>query len=150
MVDGCNNVSSIKRIKLYCKMSVHRKNTEASQCVNQICKDMITCSFVNGQNDDMRVDFKGYLHNESGFILTAQNMQVISDSILTSWRYIIQKQGYECTMECDFNDGWVDVKCEKRRRSCVKAKYFYTASYLSSIAACIYFLWYRQHRTLPA
>ena len=104
-------------------MNIHRRSNDTNEQVEAIKREMFACSFANDSNDDMTIDVKGYLHNNRGFILTVQNMEKITDSILQSWRYLVEKKGFRCDMTYDFNDGWVDVKCQKHvSKSCLKAR----------------------------
>lgn len=128
-------------------MNVHRTSSDTNDQINTIKSEMIACSFTNDENDDMKVDIKGFLHNGKGFILTANNMEKVTDSILQSWRYIITKKGFECNMTYDFNDGWVDIKCTRKpSKTCLKARHLSIFGYLSMIIFCIYLLWYRQNK----
>ena len=130
-------------------MNVHRTSSDTNDQIDAIKTEMISCSFANGNNDDMTIDIKGFLHNGRGFILTARNMEKINDSILHSWKHIVQNKGYVCNMTYDFNDGWVDIKCSKEpSKSCLKVRHLSIIGYLSMIIFCIYLIWYRQN-SLP-
>ena len=56
-------------------MNVHRTSSDTNDQIDAIKTEMISCSFANGDNDDMTIDIKGFLHNGRGFILTARNME---------------------------------------------------------------------------
>jgi len=130
-------------------MNIHRRSNDTNEQVEAIKREMFACSFANDSNDDMTIDVKGYLHNNRGFILTVQNMEKITDSILQSWRYLVEKKGFRCDMTYDFNDGWVDVKCQKHvSKSCLKARQLSIIGYLSVLFFCIYLIWSRQSKML--
>ena len=126
-------------------MNVHRTKNESNDDIDGIKKEMFSSSFH--ANDDMTIELKGMLHNNNGFILTVSNMEKLDDKLLTVWKRIVEARGYFCSLQYDFQDGWVDVKCEKtKRRPCIKASHVSLVGYLSLLLFSIYALWYRQNK----
>ena len=124
-------------------MNVHRTKHESNDDIEGIKKEM----FGFHCNDDMTVDLKGMLHNNNGFILTVSNMEKLDDKLLSAWKRIVESRGYSCSLQYDFQDGWVDVKCEKtKQRPCLKASHVSMMGYLSLLLFSIYALWYRQNK----
>lgn len=127
-------------------MNVYRTNALSDDTIDTIKNQLIT---ADHSNDDLSVTLKGRIHNNTGFILTASNMEKMPDHIFDEWKSIVKQHGYNCSFQYDFQEGWVDIKCErKRKKVCLKGAHFQTMGYLSLILFCIYLLWYRQNRML--
>jgi hypothetical protein len=127
-------------------MNVYRTNALSDDTIDTIKNLLIT---ADHSNDDLSVTLKGRIHNNTGFILTASNMEKMPDLIFDEWKSIVKQHGYNCSFQYDFQEGWVDIKCErKRKKVCLKGAHFQTMGYLSLILFCIYLLWYRQNRLL--
>ena len=86
---------------------------------------------------DLSISLKGYMHGDKGFILQVTNMTELTDDILQKWKTVVEKNGYECSMRYDFQDGWVDISCYYKKGSYV---FFYCQQliYLSFISFSIY------------
>lgn len=129
-------------------MNVHRVTSNLSEDVEQVKNDILNTT--NHSNDDMHIKLKGYMHSNSGFILTAENMEKINDEIFGTWKALISKRGYKCEFQYDFQQGWVDIKClQVKRKTCMKVSYLYSLGYLSLIIFGIYTIWYRHNKLLP-
>lgn len=106
------------------------------------------------KNEDMNVELKGKLHNNKGFILTVSNVYNLSQQQMTAWKQAIELKYSSCEVTCDFQEGWVDVKCfttlkQKSRISNVcSSNNFYVLLYISMFLISIYMLW-QKHSTLP-
>lgn len=117
----------------------------------------------NGNNPDLVVVFKGYMHNKSGFKYRVENLESFDANLFNDWRQIIQDQGMQCVINTDLSNSWVDIKCKKvlRHRKNIRSSSFLpTASfrlpnipfsaiaYLCLILSCIYILWIRHNERL--
>ena len=105
------------------------------------------------KNEDMNVELKGKLHNSKGFILTVTNMCNLSQSQMAKWKEAIELKYRRCEMTCDFNEGWIDVKCytkqdkKKPVLNCCSSNNFYVLLYISMFLISIYMLW--QKHSIP-
>ncbi len=63
-------------------MNVFRSETSTNEAIENIKNDIIT-SEIN-DNDDMNITLKGYMHNQTGFVLNVTNIEKIDDSVLTN------------------------------------------------------------------
>ena len=119
--------------------------TETDDSIDNIKNELLTV--CNHSNDDLTINLKGYIHNNTGFVLTLTNMEKITDDIFANWKSIVEKHGYKCSFQYDFQEGWVDVKCQqKQKKKCLKQWHFQMMGYLSLIMLCIWIIWYRRNR----
>lgn len=126
-------------------MNVHSIKTETDDNIDNIKNELLT--MCNHSNDDLTINLKGYIHNNTGFILTLTNMEKITDDIFANWKSIVEKHGYKCSFQYDFQEGWVDVKCQQNQKKiCLKQWHFQMMGYLSLIMLCILIVWYRRNR----
>ncbi len=100
-------------------------------------------------NQDMEIDLKGYMHNDTGFVLSVKNVEKLSNGIMDKWKTLIQKEGYRCDFTYDFHDGWVDIRCHKilRKKHFWKVLNLQQMLYLSGFCFSIYMLW--QKHSMP-
>ena len=128
-------------------MNVFRGETDTSDIIENIKNDIIT-SDSHG-NEDITIALKGYMHNNTGFVLTVTNIEKLTDTVLDTWKKQVVKRGYKCDLTYDFNDGWVDIRCiaPKRKRHFIKVPHLYQMGYLSVLCFSIYMLW--QKHNLP-
>lgn len=129
-------------------MNIFRRETSTTDVIERIKNDVITCETNN--NDDMNISLKGYMHNNTGFVLTVNNIEKLDDTVLKRWKNVVEKHGYVCDMRYDFHDGWVDLRCTASGRSkpFLKVHNFQQIVYLSMIVFSIYMLWQR-HNKMP-
>ena len=122
-------------------MNVFSIQTDSDDMVKTISNEIKHIG--SHSNEDMKVELKGYTHNRTGFILTVTNMEKMSDQIFNDWKQMIQNKGYDCTLQYDFQDGWVDVKCVQRKRKggFMKVSHLQQMGYLSLLFFSIYMLW---------
>jgi hypothetical protein len=126
-------------------MNVFRSETSTNEAIENIKNDIIT-SEIN-DNDDMNITLKGYMHNQTGFVLNVTNIEKIDDSVLTNWKQKVQNRGYQCDLRYDFHDGWVDIRCTQspKRKSILKARQLQQLGYLSVMVVSIYMLWQKHN-----
>ena len=64
-------------------MNIFRRETSTTDVIERIKNDVITCETNN--NDDMNISLKGYMHNNTGFVLTVNNIEKLDDTVLKRW-----------------------------------------------------------------
>ena len=128
-------------------MNVHRVTHLPNEDIDSIKNDLLTSD--NHRNEDMSVALKGYTHGNNGFVLTVSNIEKITNFTFAQWEKLIQSRGYSCEFQSDYQEGWVDVKCYRRRRkACFKAATLSSLGYLSIILIGIIALWNRHAKHL--
>lgn len=106
------------------------------------------------KNEDMIVNLKGKLHNNRGFILTISNVDNLTQGQMNQWKRAIELKYSSCEVSCDFQEGWVDVKCftTLKQKSGISnvcsSNNFYVLLYISMFLISIYMLW-QKHSTPP-
>lgn len=83
------------------------------------------------RTEDCQVEFKGYTHNKSGFVLQILFVEHVDD--LRQWDY----KGYECDAQIDLNNRLINLYYTKKKGSRIG----FNLVYLSIIAVCIFYLW---------
>tara|TARA_B100002051_G_C16259720_1_gene403661 strand:- start:12 stop:392 length:381 start_codon:yes stop_codon:yes gene_type:complete len=125
-------------------MNIHRANPEISDSVEAIKNALLELS--DHCNEDLTIRLRGYVHNQTGFILQALNVERLTDETLSRWKGIVAEHGYDCDIRYVFSEGHIDIKCtDRERRGCrPKASHLLALVYLSVAVGCIYLLWIRQ------
>jgi hypothetical protein len=132
---------------------VYSKNNE----LDDFTKDFIhkVVSADEGNNPDMKVEFKGFRHDNLGFTVALHNMEVFSDSLTQAWHDIASESGMTLTVKNDMVNGEVVIKCQRiqRRRTPIRKRPISAGSfsypplktiiYISLSIVCIYLLWTR-------
>lgn len=104
--------------------------------------DTIITELNDHSNNDMEVEFKGYMHGGKGFALEILNLESITEKTLQLWKSLIKKRGLHPFIETDMMSGKVNIKCvEPRRQS--RTPYMKSIMYLSLTLTFIYILWNR-------
>ena len=127
-------------------MNIFRTESDTNDDIENIKTDILQSNGYD--NEDIQVQLKGYMHNNTGFVLTVNNIEKISDDVLDSWKQIIVKRGYRCDFTYDFHDGWVDIRCtapKKSKRNFIKASHLQQMGYLSVLCFSIYMLWQKHN-----
>ena len=127
-------------------MNIFRIETDTNDDIENIKTDILHSNAYD--NDDIQVQLKGYMHNNTGFVLTVNNIEKITDDVLDSWKQMIVKRGYSCDFTYDFHDGWVDIRCrasKKSKRNFIKASHLQQMGYLSVLCFSIYMLWQKHN-----
>lgn len=121
-------------------MNVFRATVDPSDTVDSIISEILSAG--RDENEDITVELSGYVHNKTGFILKVQNMECITDNLLSEWRQIITNKGYLCESTYDFQEGRVELKClREEKKSLCKGVNPYLFGYLSVGVLCVYRLW---------
>jgi hypothetical protein len=112
----------------------------------------------NGNNSDLHITFKGYLHNRTGFKLRIENIEAFTDQLIEEWKQIINQNGLMCDFTADLSNAWVNITCKRilRQRTSIRERFTlpsfpFTISriplviiaYLTVIMFSIYILWNR-------
>ena len=117
--------------------SVFNRNRKRSGVAEKIITEL------NDQNNqDMEVEFKGYMHGGKGFALEILNLESISEATIQLWKNIINKRGLNPFIETDMMSGKVNIKCVENKRQS-RNPYMKTIVYLSLTMTFIYILWNR-------
>lgn len=130
----------------------YSKNTEIDQTTQLFIQRLVEAD--EGNNPDLRVEFKGYRHDNLGFTIAFHNMEVYSNDLVERWYSLASEEGMNCSVENDLVNGWVNLKCQRvlRRRTPIRkqstTKRFKSVSmkslmYLSIALISIYYLWKR-------
>jgi len=108
--------------------------------------DKIISELNDVDNEDMEVEFKGYMHGGKGFALEILNLESISERTLQLWKRVIEGKGLNPCIETDMMSGKVNIKCVENVRQSRKP-FMKTLMYLSLTLTFIYILWNR-HQSL--
>lgn len=108
--------------------------------------DKIISELNDVDNEDMEVEFKGYMHGGKGFALEILNLESISERTLQLWKRVIEGKGLSPCIETDMMSGKVNIKCVENVRQSRKP-FMKTLMYLSLTLTFIYILWNR-HQSL--
>ena len=127
-------------------MNVFRANNDSSDGIESLKSELIALG--SKSNEDMNIELAGFCHNKTGFILNVTNMERITDNLLDAWRDVVRRRGYDPSLQYDFQDGWVNIRCTRRERkaSFLKADHLQILGYISLATVGIYMLWYRRSR----
>lgn len=117
--------------------SVFNRNRTQSTIANTIINKM-----DDGNNPDMKVNFKGYMHGGKGFALEVLNLESLTEGTIHLWKSIIDTQGLESDIKTDIMGGKVDIKCTPQEIK-KRPPYLLALLYLSLSLGCIYTLWIR-------
>lgn len=136
--------------------SVYTINTEEDSFVQKLKKELYEAD--HNQNTDLHIQFKGYLHNKTGFQLRIENIEVFNDELIETWKNIVSNHGLNCDITADLSNAWVLLKCRRilRHRKSLRDRFsiplmklkmpsvpFTLLGYLLIIVACIYIIWSR-------
>ena len=130
----------------------YTKNTELDEFTQTFIQKLVDAD--RGDNPDLKVEFRGYRHDNQGFTILFHNMEIYTNDLVQEWEKIADVSGMSCTVENDLVNGWVIVKCQQilRRRirppaptthKAFKMPPSKTLIYISICIICIYFLWKR-------
>jgi len=122
--------------------------------VTEIKNTLYQCDM--GNNPDMAVVFKGYLHNKSGFKFRVENLESFEAILFDEWKDAIGKNGMVCDINADLSNSWVDITCKRvlRHRKPLREKIkslvpalpsipLLIIVYITLIITVIYVLWQR-------
>lgn len=144
--------------KMSSPTSVYTVDGSEDVYVTEIKNTLYQCD--NGNNPDLAVVFKGYLHNKSGFKFRVENLEHFQAVLFDDWKHEIGKNGMVCDINADLSNSWVDITCKKilRQRRPLREKlkslnFFPTMSsiplsvivYITLSLSAIYILW-RRHQ----
>ncbi len=136
--------------------TVHNVNTVQDQFIKQLKEELVAAD--QQQNSDLHIEFKGYLHNKTGFQLRIENIEVFTDQLIEHWKLIVKNHGLQCDVTADLSNAWVLLTCKRilRNRKSIRDTFslpkfnvkisslpFMTIGYLMVIIACIYIIWNR-------
>lgn len=108
--------------------------------------DKIISELNDDNNEDMEIEFKGYMHGGKGFALEILNLESISEKTLQLWKRVIEGKGLNPFIETDMMSGKVNIKCVENVRQS-RNPFMKTLMYLSLTLTFIYILWNR-HQSL--
>ena len=100
---------------------------------NSTISTLITDLKCGTYENDIKIEFDGYMHGKTGFRLTISEMDHINDTMVTQWKKIIAKHGYTARFSYDIDHGWANIVCTKDTK---KLPYMFFL-YLSISMACI-------------
>jgi hypothetical protein len=114
-----------------------------------------------GNNPDLKVEFKGYTHDETGFVVNMHHIEVYSQALVDSWVGLADSEGMTCSIQNDMVNSLVIIKCERvqRRRTGMPKSNNIQAKprlpltnvlYLSLSLLCLWVLWNRHSKTFLA
>lgn len=124
--------------------------------VTEIKETLFACD--EGNNPDLVVVFKGYLHNKSGFKFRVENLEVFDAHLIDHWKAAIGEKGMTCEINADLSNSWVDITCKRmlRHRKSLRQKLtevstlpslssipFSLIAYICLMIIVIYILWQR-------
>ena len=136
--------------------SVYTVNTEEDRLVQTLKKEIFDAD--RNQNSDLHIEFKGYLHNKTGFKLRIENIEVFDGDLIDAWKDIVSNHGLTCDVIADQANAWVLLTCKRilRHRKSFRDRFsmpnvnvkvpslpFTLMLYLMIIIACIYIIWNR-------
>ena len=136
--------------------TVYNVNTDEDKFVQQLKEQLVAAD--QQQNSDLHIQFKGYLHNKTGFQLRIENIEVFTDQLIEDWKNIVKSHGLHCDVTADLSNAWVLLTCKRilRHRKSIRDRFslpkfnvkisslpFMTIGYLMVIIACIYIIWNR-------
>jgi len=131
---------------------IYTKTTELDETTQTFIQQLVESD--RGNNPDIKVEFKGYRHDNLGFTILFHNMEIYTNELVHEWDRIANDAGMTCDVEHDLVNGWVILKCQNvlRRRTRQKLPktlkpfekpHLKTLVYLSICIICIYCLWNR-------
>ena len=136
--------------------TVYNVNTDEDKFVQQLKGQLVAAD--QQQNSDLHIQFKGYLHNKTGFQLRIEKIEVFTDQLIEDWKHIVKSHGLHCDVTADLSNAWVLLTCKRilRHRKSIRDRFslpkfnvkisslpFMTIGYLMVIIACIYIIWNR-------
>ena len=136
--------------------SVYRIDGSEDTFVSEIKNTLYSCD--GGNNPDLAVVFRGYLHNKNGFKFRVENLEVFQAELFDDWKQTIGEKGMLCDINADLSNSWVDITCKRvlRHRKPLREKMkdfnfapslssipFSMIGYITIIIGVIYILWQR-------
>tara|TARA_B100000902_G_C27260985_1_gene890711 strand:- start:1253 stop:1639 length:387 start_codon:yes stop_codon:yes gene_type:complete len=94
-------------------------------------------------NQDLTVQFKGYTHGKTGFVIQLNFVEIVSDQTVKTWKNISDQ--YQCEVDMDYNNRTVNLYFEPKIQ---KVKNYSSILYLSLICLCIWILYNRHSNYL--
>ena len=134
--------------------TVYNVNTDEDKFVQQLKGQLVAAD--QQQNSDLHIQFKGYLHNKTGFQLRIEKIEVFTDQLIEDWKHIVKSHGLHCDVTADLSNAWVLLTCKRilRHRKSIRDRFsllkfnvkisslpFMTIGYLIVIIACICLLY---------
>lgn len=95
------------------------------------------------KNQDLKVNFKGYTHGKTGFILQIEFIEIVTEQTIDTWKNISDK--YLCEIDLDYNNRTVNLYFEPIPSKALRCE---PIVYLSFILICIWILFTRHSKYL--
>lgn len=141
---------------------VYRVDNTEDTLVTELKQELIDAD--NGNNPDLVILFKGYMHSKTGFKYRAENIEVFDAALWDSWKEIIVKKGLNCDINADLSNAWVEISCKRvlRHRKSIRSAFslpklscfditripLKLLAYLVILFFSIYILWIRHEKYL--
>lgn len=135
--------------------SVFNRNHQEDDFINTLKDKLTECD--DGSNPDLVVEFQGHLHNNRGFKLRIENVEVYNASLTSYWKEIIKNEGMEAEITSDMTQAVIFITCKRvlRKRTSLRQKIpslssfkfssipFSSMIYILICSGCIYIEWSR-------
>lgn len=136
--------------------SIFNASHQEDTFITSLRKKLQECD--DGSNPDIHIAFQGNLHNNMGFKLRVENVEVYNASLTAYWKEVIQKEGMEAEIESDMTQAVITITCKRilRRRNPLRSMAMpslpsfsissiplASLSYILICSGCIYIEWNR-------
>lgn len=135
--------------------SVFNRNHQEDPFIVNLKEKLVACD--DGSNPDLEVIFVGHLHNNRGFKLRVENVEVFNATLTTDWKEIIRDEGMEAEIKSDMTQAIIYITCTRvlRKRTSLRQNLpsfrsfklpsipFQSMLYILICSGCIYIEWSR-------